>query len=243
MVYRIKHDRRDKLRRDYQEEEKTEKDSDSQQEVAAGNQGNAEQKLTGRYSEKQIVKDLTSDGATDERNPEQIFVETAMTAKAAMDRLAETKVQTKGEQWNELEKLGIIRRDVPMDNPHIFVIEVLRWHLMAMGRATLPLWEMPAWKSNFPVTDRGNICLYLFARQNPTKEEKGDFKVAEVLEMVMHYITKDSLWKQHRFMECKEKYMLSVPMDNLLKHAKDYERKHSKALACILRYNNQDPLP
>ena len=71
---------------DYQEEEKTEKDSDSQQEVAAGNQGNTEQKLTGRYSEKQIVKDLTSDSATDERNPEQIFVETAMAAKAAMRR-------------------------------------------------------------------------------------------------------------------------------------------------------------
>ena len=96
---------------DYQEEEKTEKDSESQQEVAAGDQGNAEQdqKLTGRYAEKQIVKDLTSDSATDERNPEQIFVETAMTAKAAMDRLAGTKAQTKGEQWNELEKLGIIR--------------------------------------------------------------------------------------------------------------------------------------
>ena len=73
---------------DYQEEEKINKDDENQQDVAAGTKGNAElnQKLTGRYAETQIVKDLATDSKTDERSPEAVFVETAMTAKAAMDR-------------------------------------------------------------------------------------------------------------------------------------------------------------
>ena len=71
----------------------------------------------------------------DTRTPKEIFDQTTKMQISILKRLDEKGLTNKGEMYLALEELQICRKDIPLSNPNVALMEAAQYHYTMHGRA------------------------------------------------------------------------------------------------------------